>query len=48
MLVSDCCGGELLGNEVDYICAICKEHCEGVPFDDPMDRDDNDPRECGI
>ena len=47
-LVSDCCGAELLGNEVDYICSACKEHCNGVLAEDPMDRDTFHPNEVGI
>ena len=28
--MSDCCGAALLGEDSDYICGECKEHCDAA------------------
>jgi predicted nuclease with TOPRIM domain len=30
MKISECCGAELLGSDVDLICSNCKEHADAV------------------
>lgn len=31
--ISDCCGGTLYGEEPDYICGECKDHCTNAVCD---------------
>lgn len=34
---SDCCGAALLGEDDDYICGECKEHCDATEdLDEPL------------